>query len=259
MIDALLPFVGFIVGLLVGLSGIGAGAIMTPVLLALGVPPIFAVGTDLLHASLSKAVGFALYLRKNLIDLRVLSGLVSGSVVALLLSGYLIVLLKSFYGVSSLNLLVGICIAILLIISGLFYLFAPRPRMKDVKHDGNDMSKFSSYSTIGFAIGLAVSLTSIGAGSLLMPFLLKKMRLVKAVVGTDLAYGFLFSLMAGILQFSLGHVLLGVVLLLLLGSLPGIYLGVTINNRVSVGQLKSVLAVLILIAGITSLIKILLK
>jgi uncharacterized membrane protein YfcA len=252
MYESLLPVLGFLVGLVVGMTGIGAGAIMTPLLLAIGFPPVSAVGTDLLHSSFSKAFGVLLYFKRGAVNLKIVAHLIFGSLVALAAGGYLIVAIRAVYGEATLSLFIGLCIAIILPIAGIRYLLGGRTQSAH-KGDADPAPSIPSLSSVGFLIGLAVNLTSIGAGSMLMPYLMRIMKSAREMVGTDLAYGFLVSLFAGLLQISLGNVLLVPLLYLLLGSLPGTYLGVKLNERVRVEHMRVILSVLIIGSGLAIL------
>jgi uncharacterized membrane protein YfcA len=248
----LLPLVGFAVGLLVAMTGVGAGSVMTPLLLAVGLPPISAVGTDLVHSALSKALGTSLYLKSRSVNRKAVAYLMTGSVAAIALGGYLIVAIRGAYGVTTLNLVVSVSIAAILLIAGTSYLLTARDQ-SPVKEASDPAISFGALSSLGFLIGLAVNMTSVGAGSMLMPYLMRKLKSAKEMVGTDLAYGFLTTAVAGIVQLDLGDALLVPLLYLLAGSIPGTYVGVKVNERVHVRHMRLILSLLIMASGVSIL------
>jgi uncharacterized membrane protein YfcA len=247
----LLPLVGFAVGLLVAMTGVGAGSVMTPLLLAVGLPPISAVGTDLVHSALSKALGTSLYLKSRSVNRKAVAYLMTGSVAAIALGGYLIVAIRGAYGVTTLNLVVSVSIAAILLIAGTSYLLTARDQSPVETSD--PAISFGALSSLGFLIGLAVNMTSVGAGSMLMPYLMRKLKSAKEMVGTDLAYGFLTTALAGIVQLDLGDALLVPLLYLLAGSIPGTYVGVKVNERVHVRHMRLILSLLIMASGVSIL------
>jgi uncharacterized membrane protein YfcA len=93
----------------------------------------------------------------------------------------------------------------------------------------------------------------VGAGSMLMPYLMRKLKSAKEMVGTDLAYGFLTTALAGIVQLDLGDALLVPLLYLLAGSIPGTYVGVKVNERVHVRHMRLILSLLIMASGVSIL------
>ncbi len=236
------------------MTGVGAGSIMTPLLLVVGLPPISAVGTDLAHSAVSKALGTSLYWKGKSVNGRFVGWLLVGAVVAVGLGGYLVVAIRSGYGEGTLNYVVSTSIALILIVAGANYLLISRDFTSATPGPDPPPSS-ASLSSIGFLIGLAVNMTSVGAGSLLMPYLMRKLRSTREMVGTDLAFGFSLTLIAAFLQTELGNVLLVPLLCLLAGSLPGTYLGVRLGKRVHVRHMKAILATLILIAGVSILVK----
>lgn len=256
MFELLLPFIGFAIGFLVALTGVGAGAIMTPILLALGFPPISAVGTDLAHSALSKALGTSLYWRDKVVNRRVVAYLLVGSIAAVSMGGFLVVGIRATYGVTTLNLVVSSSIALVLLIAGASYLLIRSSDGSD-ESEADPRPSFVPLASLGFLIGLAVNITSVGAGSMLMPYLMKKLRSAREIVGTDLTFGFFTTVVATLLQLNLGNVLFQPLLFLLAGSIPGTILGVRFNERVHVQHLRAILATIIIIAGISILVKLL--
>lgn len=253
MYDLALPLIGFVVGLLVGMTGIGGGSIMTPLLLAVGFSPLSAVGTDLVCSAFSKALGTGLYLRKGAIRRSIITYLLVGSVAGIALGGVVIALVRGAYGLDALNSVLSAGIAAILMLAGASYLFA-RTNGTPAGGVASVPSRWS-LSAFGFAIGAAINLTSVGAGSILMPYLMRKLKSAQEMVGTDLAFGFVTTLVAGTTQVGLGDVLPVPLLLLLVGSVPGTYAGTLLNRRVHFRHLRPLLAFLIILAGASILVR----
>jgi uncharacterized protein len=236
---------GFIVGLLVGLTGVGGGALMTPLLVILfGFPATTAVGTDLLYACITKSVGTAVHGFSGTVDWPIVLRLAMGSVPGTALT--LIVLSRyqtQSIGVSTTITTVLGCALILTAVSIIFR-----------KLILNSLAGFTSKLTIrqttlltillGAILGVLVSLSSVGAGAIGVTFLLILYPKLPArkIVGSDIAHAVPLTLVAGV-----GHWLLGsvdVVLLgsLLVGSVPGIIIGSYISSRVPDKLLRPILA-----------------
>jgi uncharacterized membrane protein YfcA len=220
----------------------------------MGIPPIFAVGTDLAHSAASKALGSSLYLRGKAVNARVVGYLMVGSLLAIASAGYLIVAIRGAYGPTELNLIVGLAISLILILAGGNYLLTA---VEPTSPQDDPALPPSSHvlAFLGFVIGLAINTTSVGAGSMLMPYLMRKLKSAKEMVGTDLAFGFLTTATAALLQSGLGNVLPSALLYLLAGSIPGTYVGVRLNDKLHVRHMRRVLGLAIMVAGILTLIK----
>lgn len=237
------------------MTGIGGGSIMTPLLLLVGFSPISAVGTDLLCSGISKALGASLYLRRGAINGRLITYLLVGGVAGVGIGGVLIAVVRGVYGLDALNFALSLGIAGILFVAGVSYLFA-----KAGGHGTEDAASIPrlDLSMFGFVVGLAINLTSVGAGSILMPYLMRKLKSAQEMVGTDLAFGFFTTLAAGGSQLTLGDVLYVPLLLLLAGSIPGTLVGAKLNERVKFHYLRPILASLIIVAGLSILVRLLL-
>jgi hypothetical protein len=247
---------GFGVGVIVGLTGIGGGALMTPVLVLLfGVAPHTAVGTDLLFACVTKVFGVLVHGRRGTVDWQVVRRLAAGSLPAALA----VVLFLAYYGTSegrSEVILTGVGCALVLTAGGLFF----RKRLQEVGKSlrSRAPSKFKRLQPpltvlAGAIVGALVALTSVGAGALgtvalvyLYPFRLTAAKLV----GTDLAHAIPLALVAGAGHLMLGHTDFALLANLLLGSIPGILLGSTMSARAPEAVIRNAMAVvLLLVAG----------
>lgn len=253
--DWLFTVSGFLVGLIVGVTGVGGGSLMTPLLvLFFGISPATAVGTDLLYASLTKAVGGWVHGRNGTVEWNVVGLLSLGSLPAALIT---IALLKYLaLDAQTLKGLVTSVLSVALVLTAVALLFKDRIRKIAQREDGTVRElhhRHLSLATIvtGAAVGTLVTISSIGAGVLgtvALLFLYPRLSTAK-VVGTDIAHAVPLTAIAG-----MGHVALGTVdfvLLgsLLLGSLPGIYFGSHLSAKVPEKVLRPILAAMLLIIG----------
>ena len=253
VIDPLYVASGFSVGLLVGMTGVGGGSLMTPLLIMLfGVHPATAVGTDLLYASATKAGGVLVHGWARTIHWPAVIRLASGSIPASLLT--LLVLWQLELSAESVRGLVNsvLCFALLLTAMSLifrkFVIETLRARME--RYDEATIARATVL--VGAALGVLVSISSVGAGAVgVTALLLLYPQLPMArIVGSDIAHAVPLTLIAGIGHWAMGSTdwqLLGV---LLIGSLPGIVIGSYCAVRVPETALRLMLAViLIVVAG----------
>ena len=246
---------GFLVGLIVGVTGVGGGSLMTPLLvLVFGVSPATAVGTDLLYASLTKSLGGWVHGRRGTVDWKVFGLLSMGSlpaaVVTIVLLKYLALDEKSLHG-----LVTGVLSVALLLTAAALLL---KNRIKKIarREDGTVYELHHRYlpaATIatGVAVGVLVTISSVGAGVLgtvALLFLYPRMSAVK-VVGTDIVHAVPLTALAGMGHLALGTVDLVLLGSLLLGSLPGIYIGSHLSAKVPEKVLRPLLATMLLIIG----------
>jgi uncharacterized membrane protein YfcA len=252
MIDPLYVASGFGVGLLVGMTGVGGGSLMTPLLILLfGIHPSTAVGTDLLYAAATKTGGSLVHGFARSIHwpavLRLASGSIPASILTLLLMWYFQPDAASQRSVVNLVL----CFALLLTATSLIFrksiLDRYRARMERVD------TKTTAVITVltGAALGVLVSISSVGAGAVgVTALLLLYPRLPMAtIVGSDIAHAVPLTLVAGAGHWALGAVdwhLMGV---LLLGSLPGIMIGSYSAVRVPQTVLRVALAAILLVVA----------
>ncbi|MBN8809316.1 MAG: sulfite exporter TauE/SafE family protein [Sphingomonas sp.] len=251
-VDPLYAIAGLAVGLLVGLTGVGGGSLMTPVLvLAFGFHPVTAVGTDLLYASVTKAAGTAVHGVSGTVDWKIVRRLALGSVpaTALTLLG-LAYLGRHFDGTQH---VVSVTLGVALILTALATIYRRRillhfaPRFERVVP-----AQIRRWTILlGAVLGVLVSLSSVGAGALGMTVLLVLYpRLpVGRLVGTDIAHAVPLTLIAGLGHWAMGSVDGALLVSLLVGSIPGIVIGSLISSRVSDRFLQPVLAGTLLVVG----------
>ena len=243
---------GFGVGLLVGLTGVGGGSLMTPLLVLLfGFHPATAVGTDLLFAAATKTVGTAMHGFRNTIDWRVVRRLATGSV-----PGAIVTLLALFeFGVQSkaTTHAMSVVLGVALLLTALSLLFRPQIVAFAARRMGEPSERTVVRLTVltGFVVGVLVSLTSVGAGALgVTALLLLYPKLPTArIVGSDIAHAVPLTLVAG-----LGHWLLGttdwpLLASLVVGSVPGVMVGSYLAARTPELVLRPILAATLILAG----------
>lgn len=245
---------GLFVGLLVGLTGVGGGSLMTPLLIFLfQVNPATAVGTDLLFAAITKAGGIWVHGRKGHVEWRVVGLLALGSIPMALLS---IALMRSLLGESeTLSTLITTLLGVALILTaGAIVLRRHMNHFGEVlKGRIPNWRVLRPYATVGagMILGLLVPITSVGAGALgaAMLMFLYPSLLTRNVVGTDIAHAVPLTLVAGLGHLQMGTTDMSLLLALLLGSLPGIYLGSHMSSRVPERMMRSLLAGMLLLIG----------
>jgi len=245
---------GLFVGFVVGLTGVGGGSLMTPILLHFGISPASAVGTDLLYAAITKSGGIHVHHKKRNVDWRITLLLAAGSIPAALLT--LWALHSSGLDTATVNKVIKTSLGWAMLFTALAILF--KQHIMDYSHR-NDVwltrmsRKQQDVATfiIGLIMGAIVTLTSIGAGALgtVALFLLYPLLPVVRLVGTEIAHAVPLTLVAGLGHASLGNVDWGLLLNLLIGSLPGIYIGSHLAHRAAEKYLRPALALMMMYAG----------
>ena len=253
VIDPLYVASGFSVGLLVGMTGVGGGSLMTPLLILLfGVHPATAVGTDLLYASATKAGGVVVHGLARSIYWPAVFRLACGSIPASILT--LFVLWRLNLDAAAARDLVNsvLCFALLLTALSLIFRKAVLERLRWRMERYDDATISRATVLTGAGLGVLVSISSVGAGAVgVTALLLLYPRLpTSRIVGSDIAHAVPLTLVAGVGHWALGAIdwqLMGV---LLIGSLPGIVIGSYCASRVHETALRLLLAsTLILVAG----------
>jgi uncharacterized membrane protein YfcA len=245
---------GFVVGFIVGMTGVGAGALMTPLLvLVFGISPAIAVGTDLLYASLTKCAGAWVHTRRGRVDWRVVSWLAAGSVPAALLT---LAGIRAL-GVESrqFSLLVTTALGGVLVLTAIALAVTGRLRLGQLRERiaASRLQRYRVFVTlaVGAVLGALVTLTSVGAGALGIVALLAVYPRIPAatLVGSDIAHAVPLTLVAGLGHAALGSVDFRLLAALLAGSLPGIYLGSHVAGRLPERVLRDALAVVLAVTG----------
>jgi uncharacterized protein len=243
---------GFAVGLLVGMTGVGGGALMTPILILLfGIHPAAAVGTDLLHAAATKTAGSVVHGLKGTIDWTVVRRLAIGSVPMTLLT-IAAMSLVDINGTAGRNLVNGV-LTVALLATAVALVFRGRIVARYADRLANLTPRTVAALTIavGGVLGTIVSLSSVGAGAIGVTCLLllyPKLPTVK-IVGSDIAHAVPLTLVAGIGHWLLGSVDFMIFGMLILGSVPGVLIGSHAAVRLPEPALRVVLAVTLLVVA----------
>jgi len=247
-------FAGAGVGFAVGLTGVGGGSLMTPILLLFGFPTYIAIGTDLVYASITKAGGVLSHSRQSTIQWKLVSRLAAGSIPGSLITIYA---LKHFFGnpESYQNILLT-TLGIMLILTSMVLLFkrkiknyhAPKPNPQSwlLRHR-NTITLF-----IGAILGVGVTLSSVGAGAFgaaVLLILYPELSSIE-IIGTDIAHAVPLTLIAGLGHMQLGNVDYTLLGSLLIGSLPAIHLGTIAGKRLPDKILQPTLASILFVIGV---------
>ena len=251
--DIAYSIAGFAVGGIVGLTGVGGGSLMTPLLvLFFGIHPATAVGTDLLYAAITKSGGTLVHARKGNVDWRVSGLLAAGSLPAAALT-LTLVARYSASGAPSSH-LISIALGIALLLTALALIF--RRRLQVLAQSGaterlSERSRHGLTIAVGAALGALVSVSSVGAGALgvtALFFLYPKLT-TRRIVGSDLAHAVPLTLAAGMGHWWLGSIDWALLASLLVGSLPGIFIGSHLSSRVPESVLRPALAAMLILVG----------
>jgi uncharacterized membrane protein YfcA len=251
-IHPLYAFSGFCVGALVGMTGVGGGSLMTPLLiLGFGIHPAAAVGTDLLFAAITNIFGTAVHGYTHTVDWRVVRRLATGSIPATALT--LLVLSHFDLAGAQAARLISRALGAALLATALTVAFRPALTAYCNARLGEPDPCRTAFLTVvgGAALGLLVSLSSVGAGAIGVTLLLILYRRLPTprIVGSDIAHALPLTLLAGIGHSFLGSVDVEILGSLLTGSIPGIVLGSWTTVRVPDRPLRMILAAVLLVVG----------
>ncbi len=245
---------GLAVGFIVGLTGVGGGSLMTPILLYFGIPPTKAVGTDLLYAAFTKFGGIYVHNKKKNINWTITGWLSLGSIPAALFTLWLLERIKT--DISSLNDIIKHSLGWALLFTSIAIIFKKQILVFSQKRAGDKFHKESKTQNlltigIGVLLGIMVTLTSIGAGALgtVTLFFLYPLLPTPKLVGTEIAHAVPLTLVAGLGHASMGNLDLALLGQLLIGSLPGIYLGSILSGKVPDLLLRNAIALMLFFVG----------
>ncbi|HZL00741.1 MAG TPA: sulfite exporter TauE/SafE family protein [Caulobacteraceae bacterium] len=251
-IDPLQMLSGFAVGALVGLTGVGGGSLMTPLLVLLfGVSPTTAVGTDLLYAAATKSVGAAVHGAGGTVDWKIVGRLASGSVPAAVATLFVLAHVDRRLGTASHVISAVLGLALIATAAAMlfrrFILGFFRDRMGEIAP-----ARLAGFTVLlGAILGVLVSLSSVGAGAIgVTVLLILYPRLPAArLVGSDIAHAVPLTLIAGFGHWLIGSVDFHLLISLLAGSIPGIVMGSLIASRVPDRVLRPILASTLALVG----------
>jgi hypothetical protein len=258
MHDFAFVIAGFFVGLVVGLTGVGGGSLMTPLLIfGFGIKPYLAIGTDLLFAAGTKFGGTVASARAKLIDWRVVGLLSLGSIPAALATIYVLHTLGPAN--PDVQHIMTTTLGLALILTALATLYKairgkniPRSIAPEDLRKASTPRHWALPVLFGAAIGTLVSISSVGAGAIgvTVLMLLYPALPLPRIVAADIAYAVPLTLVAGLGHASIGSVDWPLLLKLLAGSIPGIYLGSRLVLKTPDRVIRSLLSVLLAYAGI---------
>jgi uncharacterized protein len=249
--DWTFSLVGFGVGALVGLTGVGGGALMTPVLvLGLGVPVPPAVGTDLLFAAFTKAGGSCVYARAGQANWALAGWLAAGSVPAALAT----LAALGLAGVAAQGMVasvLGNALGVALIGTAIAMLFRKQLARTLVTASAAPRRTAARTVLVGIAIGVLVTLSSVGAGAIGVAALalLRPGLAPRRLVATDIVHAVPLAFVAGAGRWALGNVDWSLLGALLVGSLPGVWLGARASAAIPAAPLRGVLASALVLSG----------
>ena len=246
--------IGSVVGLLVGLSGVGGGVLLLPILMfGLGVPPLTAVGSDAAFNALTKTGAGFMHWRQGTVNWRLVSALSFGSIPGAFAGVELLGHLRTVYG-NGVNAFLRIFVGVLLVCVPILLLF--QGKIEKAFADRKPFeSSFVRIAMIGLFAGFLVGVSSVGSGSVVMVLLLMFVRCSPAIlVGTDIISAVALTGAASIFHLHLGTVDPSLVLPLLIGSVPGSLIGVRLSNRLPSHWLKRALCVVLVATGARMLV-----
>jgi uncharacterized protein len=259
--DPLIVVFGLGVGILIGLTGVGGGSLMTPLLLITGgYSPVVAIGTDLAYGAITKTVGGWRHLNAGHVDLRLSWYLAAGSMPGSILGVIAINRLNAEYGEDFEPYLLGAVAVALMFASGaILYRALFRPGLVAKERESallqRRISKLGTIA-IGATLGFVLGLTSVGSGALIGLVLILLYKLSpRRVVGTDVFHAAVLLWAAGLAHVVAGNVDYGLMGNILVGSLPGVWIGTALVPHVPVVGLRYTLGIVLAAASLGVLSK----
>lgn len=246
---------GGLVGLIIGLTGVGGGSLMTPILIiAFGINPIIAVGTDLLYAAITKCSGVFFHHKKQNVNWSIVKLLALGSIPSSLITHLII----SYYDVSteSYNILITRILSVMLMLTAFVIWYKDRITQKMNVNMTTDIEPTISRQALtivsGVFLGIVVTISSVGAGALgtAILFLLYPNTPAIKIIGTDLAHAVPLTAIAGLGHLSQQHVSMPLLLGLLTGGIPMVYLGSQLGKKLSDQVLRAIIATMLFSLGL---------
>jgi uncharacterized membrane protein YfcA len=254
---------GLVIGLLVGLTGVGGGSLMSPFLLAIGVPAPTAVGTDLTYATITKLAGSVQHYRQHSINFQLVVFLALGSVPAGLLGVFTVNWLESAYDPDKVDAILTTAIALVVVLAGVSlivrnFMSSDPNKVGYGAWDGSSPMSFRRRAftvCLGAFAGYLVGLTSIGSGTMVAIILLLLYPLSSVVVvGTDVAHAMILSFVVGLAHAISGNVDFRLAGILLIGGIPGALVGSRLANVVPGRPLRLLLAAMLIFVGVRLLV-----
>jgi uncharacterized membrane protein YfcA len=253
-------FFGLGIGILVGMTGMGGGALMTPLLILIfGVSPTTAIGTDILYAAITKTVGAWRHLKMKTVNMGLVWWLAAGSVPGAVFGVELVSMLQDRLGEEKLDSLVYAVLGGTLLMVGIITLGRALILARTIQErEDFDLKLRHKVAAviIGVTTGFVIGVTSAGSGTVVAVLLIAVYRLTpKRVVGTDVVHAAIVLWAAGIAHFGEGNVDLGLVGNILLGSVPGVIIGAALMGRVNQDVVRIGLGVVLILSGLLTVQK----
>lgn len=245
---------GALIGLIVGITGVGGGALMTPALLLFGFPAHIAIGTDLWFAALTKSGGMYAHHRKGHVNWQIALSLSCGSLPGAIITG--LVLAFWFQSPEHYASILQTALGAMLILTSTVLLFR---KYLSRLYSGSGMptdillpKSRIQLTLTGFVLGVLVTLSSVGAGAIgtAVLMILFPTLLPKNIVGTDIAHAVPLTIVAGLVHLYLNNVNFMLLISLLCGSLPAIYFGTALSSKVPAKLLQPILATTLMLLGL---------
>jgi uncharacterized membrane protein YfcA len=259
-LDPLIVVFGLGVGALVGLTGMGGGSLMTPLLIVVfGIKPVTAVGTDLAYGAVTKTVGGWRFLRHGTVDMGLSTWMAFGSVPSAVGGVYVLEAIKRHYGTQFDDVMLT-AVACALLFTGLAVMARSMflPKLIDKEKNRVVMTARNRvYAVVlGVFVGFVLGVTSAGSGSLIAVGLILLFRLApKEVVATDVFHAAILLWAAALAHIVAGNVDWVLMANILIGSLPGVWLGSHLVTKIDVSTLRTALAIVLLGGGLGLLSK----
>ena len=258
--DPAIVIFGFAIGVLVGMTGMGGGSLMTPMLiLVFGIKPVTAIGTDIFYAAVTKTVGGWRHLRMKTVNLGLAFWLAVGSVPASIAGVWLISILQSRIGEEELDSIVYALLGGTLLMVGIITL-ARALFLSSLIEERDDFEIKRRHKVaavvIGATTGFVIGITSAGSGTVVAILLISIYRLSPTrVVGTDVFHAAVLLWAAGLAHWVGGNVDFALAGNILLGSVPGVIVGAHFATRAPTGFLRTALGVVLVASGIVTIQK----
>jgi uncharacterized membrane protein YfcA len=250
--NAELISIGLLVGFLIGLTGVGGASIMTPVLVALRVDPLVAVGSDLAVNVVTKSYGAFLHYRQGTIDFKLVKTLCLGGLPGVIVGIAGLVYLRHTFALSIVELWVRHAIGVMVVIAaGLIVYSRIAPQRTAVDTDWNPARR-KRVIAIGWFVGVVVTATSIGAGSVTLPLLLMVTPYITTadLVGSDIMFAAILVPIAAAAHWRMGNVDPLLSLNLVAGCIPGVFVGSRLCRSWNKTWLRPAVAVVLAYAGL---------
>ena len=254
VVDPAIVIFGFGIGAMVGMTGMGGGTLMTPLLILLfGVKPVTAIGTDIFYAAVTKTVGGWRHLRMGTVNMSLALWLAAGSVPAAVTGVWAITVLQSKIGEERLDSIVYALLGGTLLMVGFITLARALILSKLVEErDDFELQRRHKIAAVGIGAttGFVIGITSAGSGTVIAILLIAVYRLTpQRVVGTDVFHAAILLWAAGVAHWVGGNVDFVLAANILIGSIPGVIVGSHFAARAPTGFLRTALGVVLIASG----------